>query len=1270
MVCGFVVAVSLGLCATAVHADTFVIGQELTNRAQRDSGQGNLFGAEVFGFSEGTVRRWSVRGQATSYTGTRDLTPLILEQTGAGGLGSVTVRGIGTTRVLPHSTDVQTFDFGLRSGSSRMGPRHYFGWVDSDGAGAANQGTMSYGDGNHHTLWFGGGGVVATGRVHALSRNLNRRYSLQVTIDIDRGEAIGNGASQRGLTEPGLGGVFVQDSPFTQAGHLTQWAFWSWTDGTRSITPLILEQVGGAFVLRGVGTSRAPAANQGTMTYDFGLQSGTNAVAARHYFGWVDASVDYTSGDPTSNAGVAWYAGDEFFSSKARFLGNGHTAGTFLPGRDFGAGTLQNKAYSVQALSVIPAGGALTVSSQHGTPVPSGEHGYFPGSVVTASVDDVVTSGATQYVCMGWAGTGSALESGTTNTAVFTITNDSTVVWLWGTNYYLDVTAHPGGTTDVHSGWFALGSDVTVTAFAINGGTVAWSGNTNGCTFPSATRITCPMDGPRAIVVDFLVATNAYLTVISAHGDAVPATGMIHQYAPGSSVDTSVTNSPVTAGTTQYVCTGWSRVGSEPDTGSGTNSSFTITEHTTQTWHWATNYYLDVVAKPGGTTDVHSAFFPSGTNVTVTGYPTNDAFGVSWSGDTDGCTIVSNAITCPMDQPRTIVAEFPTLTDGLMAYWNFDEGGSTVVLDPYGKVGDAGALAGGTAAPAWVDGKVGSNALEFNGSNFASAAYSSDIGQLTGSSITSAITIQAWVRFDTSAPGSHDILDKRPTNNTGGWTLEIDGDNLSWWINNGGGGGNWNLCRATGAIPGWLGQWTHLVLTWQSGTKMKMVVNDATTFESAAPVGETIFFRSDFLYLGAHISGNDRFLDGAIDEVTIWNRALSAGEIAALYNGGDGRPVTSGLRAADISSVPVTQESDVRGAGNTLLAKSFGAASDFGAAQGGTVNGVTLSASPGTNHAEFSSSANSVWPDYDASTSLSGDLDSIFSGTMGLDARGTSPNRRSVLTLTGLEPGMRYRLQWLSAAEGQTTGFWTFRNRDQGDVIATVGRHPSRNTRISFRATNTTQRIHVQEVPTAAPLINGYVLQQVQTVRPTVHASSPGWNRLANLVNGTTPNPADANFATGFDRWPAGDLKSDDAYNVHGNGASAQGQAYALTNTNPWLVFDMGAPENLATLLLWNGNQQTDRQARSFDVRVSDTDDFSSATVLKVTGLPNRPISAARPADAIDLSALGSELAGARYVRLDNFVNYGDPDFLVLSEVRFEVRATAPGPEGTLIIVR
>jgi len=59
-------------------------------------------------------------------------------------------------------------------------------------------------------------------------------------------------------------------------------------------------------------------------------------------------------------------------------------------------------------------------------------------SVVNAVMMNAsVVNGATQYVCKGWIGTGS-LSSGTGTNTGFTITSDTTINWLWNTNYWLE----------------------------------------------------------------------------------------------------------------------------------------------------------------------------------------------------------------------------------------------------------------------------------------------------------------------------------------------------------------------------------------------------------------------------------------------------------------------------------------------------------------------------------------------------------------------------------------------------------------------------------------------------------------------------------------------------------------------------------------------------------------------------------------------------------------------------------------------------------------
>lgn len=82
------------------------------------------------------------------------------------------------------------------------------------------------------------------------------------------------------------------------------------------------------------------------------------------------------------------------------------------------------------------------------------------------------------------------------------------------------------------------------------------------------------------------------LTVDSVYGSATPFG--VTSPASNSVVNAWVSGSPVTLGTTQYVCTGWIGTGSVPASGTNTSTSFTITEDTTITWTWSTNYWIEL----------------------------------------------------------------------------------------------------------------------------------------------------------------------------------------------------------------------------------------------------------------------------------------------------------------------------------------------------------------------------------------------------------------------------------------------------------------------------------------------------------------------------------------------------------------------------------------------------------------------------------------------------------------------------------------------------
>ncbi|MBT3193431.1 MAG: DUF4465 domain-containing protein, partial [Verrucomicrobia bacterium] len=174
---------------------------------------------------------------------------------------------------------------------------------------------------------------------------------------------------------------------------------------------------------------------------------------------------------------------------------------------------------SDQSLTAI-FGSELLIESLYGesAPLAGTRYGYGPFSV--SLVDSPVTMGTTQYVCLGWIGSGSVPTNGVGVEATFSLTNDSTLTWVWGTNYWLDSESDGAGSVDPADGWFAAGQSVTSTATADPyyefGG---WSGDVKGDT--NSASIAIAIDGPSSLVAHFWAesATNGVpLAWLDAYG--------------------------------------------------------------------------------------------------------------------------------------------------------------------------------------------------------------------------------------------------------------------------------------------------------------------------------------------------------------------------------------------------------------------------------------------------------------------------------------------------------------------------------------------------------------------------------------------------------------------------------------------------------------------------------------------------------------------------------------------------------------------------------
>jgi hypothetical protein len=229
---------------------------------------------------------------------------------------------------------------------------------------------------------------------------------------------------------------------------------------------------------------------------------------------------------------------------------------------------------------------------------------------------------------------------------------------------------------------------------------------------------------------------------------------------------------------------------------------------------------------------------------------------------------------------------------GLVAAYGFEEGAGANVFDLSGN-GNTGAINGAT----WIStGKFG-NALSFNGtSNYVTVPDSSSLHLTTGK------TLEAWV-YPTSSNGKQDIIIKQGTN--------IDVYNLYSRSSSAGvpeanvlvGGSNKTALGS--ALP--VNTWTYLAGTYD-GTILRLYING--TQVSNLPISGSIVVSSGVLRIGGNSIWGEYFA-GRIDEVRIYNRAISAAEIqtdmaSPVFTPDAVAPVISNVAATNVIGTAAT----------------------------------------------------------------------------------------------------------------------------------------------------------------------------------------------------------------------------------------------------------------------------------------------------------------------------------------------------------------------------
>lgn len=203
----------------------------------------------------------------------------------------------------------------------------------------------------------------------------------------------------------------------------------------------------------------------------------------------------------------------------------------------------------------------------------------------------------------------------------------------------------------------------------------------------------------------------------------------------------------------------------------------------------------------------------------------------------------------------------------LIAHWRFDEGAGTTAADSSGN-NRTGTLVNG---PQWVAGQVGAGALSFDGLD--DYVVTADIPKPTD------LTLSAWI-YPTATTNTvdriilnkhNDEYDLRLVQGAGGALRGMAGGvGLTYT--------GFNFTSATNS-----NKWYHVAYTFKDADNIhKLYVNGVLVASGANT--SSIVNTTNPLWIGRHSQFNFGSFNGKIDDVRVYDRALSAEAIADLFS--------------------------------------------------------------------------------------------------------------------------------------------------------------------------------------------------------------------------------------------------------------------------------------------------------------------------------------------------------------------------------------------------
>ncbi len=162
--------------------------------------------------------------------------------------------------------------------------------------------------------------------------------------------------------------------------------------------------------------------------------------------------------------------------------------------------------------------------------------------------------------------------------------------------------------------------------------------------------------------------------------------------------------------------------------------------------------------------------------------------------------------------------------------------------------------------------------------------------------ITSAASIMAWVNLEVLPSDDHRFFYVAGESQSGNdLDVQFETDNVLRFYTAGGSNVAFTPAPATLAH-----QWHMIVATADASTRARVIYWDGKLVASDKDGG--IGAKRNTFTIGGSTVFSGRFLDGGVEEAALWNRALTAREIATIYAAGTSAKASAGTASAGASA--------------------------------------------------------------------------------------------------------------------------------------------------------------------------------------------------------------------------------------------------------------------------------------------------------------------------------------------------------------------------------